>query len=482
MYALWVGSVATCCLAPSALAQTGNVGAIRVESNEVLLPVLVLDKRRLDEIRGMDVLEFLKEASAPNSPLLEGIAVRGLSAADFQVFEDGMEQKIERITLVTGPAPEETSGAGEGKWERVGTDLPANWHVIWLPHWPQYLIAYLRSTSEDRNCHQIIVKVNRPDSLVYSRGGYCDEKYSMADPLKGTKLGGQMEAEMNPGKAGKIRLSLAVFTSFSGTNAVATEVVLGFTVKSRPEDCAGSDQIGILGMVYARDGTLVRRFSDLSTVGFHFHGDPLPFLEPMPPAGVPCRWYNLPDQYETRIDLAPGEYDLKVAFRDGKRFGRAETGIHVESHDGQHLTTSSVILSRKYRKVSDESHSGLARREGYQPLVSRGFEVIPTLDTRFKKGDPLDFYFEIYDPQQPQRPPGTIKALLRILDLKTGQVAKQLDPVDAAPYAKPDDPVIRIGGGIDISGLSKGFYTLEAQATDSAGDSTPWRAVNFSIE
>ena len=42
--------------------------------------------------------------------------------------------------------------------------------------------------------------------------------------------------------------------------------------------------------------------------------------------------------------------------------------------------------------------------------------------------------------------------------------------------------VIPIGIGIDISKLPKGSYRLEIQATDSAGQSTPWKTANFMVE
>lgn len=46
--------------------------------------------------------------------------------------------------------------------------------------------------------------------------------------------------------------------------------------------------------------------------------------------------------------------------------------------------------------------------------------------------------------------------------------------MDAASYAKAGDPVIPIGGGIDISKLPSGSYQLQAQATGSMGDVTPF--------
>lgn len=208
-------------------------------------------------------------------------------------------------------------------------------------------------------------------------------------------------------------------------------------------------------------------------------GQSLPSLAP---GGDKSCVLSGPDEYGTRLDLTPGHYLLRVVFRNGKHFGRAEISTTLDGYAGQELAISDVALAKRHRQMSDGSPDDDAAKGRYGPLVSKGFEVTPTANTRFKKGDHFDFYFEIYNPQQRQRPPGSVEALLRILDAKTGQVAKELDPVDAAPYAKPDDPVIRIGGGIDISKLPRGSYQLEVQARDSTGKSTAWRATNFTVE
>ena len=81
-----------------------------------------------------------------------------------------------------------------------------------------------------------------------------------------------------------------------------------------------------------------------------------------------------------------------------------------------------------------------------------------------------------------EQSPTTMQIQMRIVDVKTGEVKSDSQPVDATPYVKAGSPVIPIGRGIDISKLPKGSYRLDVQATDSAGKGTPWRTANFTIE
>jgi hypothetical protein len=54
--------------------------------------------------------------------------------------------------------------------------------------------------------------------------------------------------------------------------------------------------------------------------------------------------------------------------------------------------------------------------------------------------------------------------------------------MDAAPYERPGSIMIPIGDELPVSGLPKGAYRLEVQATDSVGRSTPWRTASFTLE
>jgi hypothetical protein len=118
----------------------------------------------------------------------------------------------------------------------------------------------------------------------------------------------------------------------------------------------------------------------------------------------------------------------------------------------------------------------------YLPLVSKDIEFKPTADARFKKGQTLYSYFEVYEPSVGGQSPATVQVQMRIADRKTGEVMSDSAPVSATPYVKAGNPVIPIGRGMDIRGLPIGSYRLDVQATDSTGQSTAWRTANFTIE
>jgi len=280
-------------------------------------------------------------------------------------------------------------------------------------------------------------------------------------------------------------MSLAAFVSVA--NAPTSGVRVYIEVPSKPLQLEGRDcytttiTTSVSGDIYARDG-LAARFSDLlysTSLGADTYS-PATTLPKAP--GIICAIHP-PSLYETQIALSPGEYNLRVVFSDGKNFGRAEMPLVVDGYDSNRLGLSEIALVKHYRQVTDPGDQlPTTLASNYLPLVSKGIEVTPTADSKFARNGPFYFYFEVYAPQHSGSASATIEAHLRIVDSKTGQVAKDLQLVNAASYAKPGDPVIPIGGGIDSSGLPSGSYRLEVQATDSAGNATPWRTVTFMIE
>ncbi len=477
-------AIAIYAFAPASQSQSGGALPIRVESNEVWVPVLVLDKKLVGRLHGMDPMSFLREAEDHDSHLLEDLAVSGLSAADFHIFEDGREQKIDRVTLSHDFRPLGASGGGQGNWMGSARSYSYYYmgHVIHPPMWLTYLIGYTKPESPDGSCHEVELKVERRGSLVYSRPEYCNTKDSSTDPLKGTKLGRQMQDDLGSSANSKIPVALRALPFFQDTGSVYLDVVLDFPAKParlRGDDCAKPPMVSLLAAVYTKDRALASRFSDVTSVGFDFRGRSLPLLAP--DELVSCVLWG-PSQYRTRLDLRPGEYRLEAVLNDESKFGRAEGSVTVESYDGKQLAISGIALSREYRQATPASDANAAPGEGYDPLVSGGLEVIPTADLRFQRSEPFTFFFQIYSPHQSESPAATVNARLQILDAKTGQVTKDLRPFSAAPFARPESPVIPVSGGIDISTLPSGSYQLEVQATDSSGQTTPWQSVAFSIE
>jgi hypothetical protein len=461
---------------------------IRVESHQVLVPAVVFNQGLYSQLENMN---SLNEPNLLAPQLREAIAVRNLVAVDFQLFEDGKEQSIQNVTLER-PALSivrdnmgihfELIGRGGGRW--ADPDQPKTVSYDWTL-WPRYVISYVPPPSLEGSCHQIKVKVKRRDLFVWSRSEYCNTPHSPSDPLKGTEFGTQMEDDVASANSGKIDLTLQAVPFLVQAGTARVYVKLEFPWKSlayEVKDGILHASIGALIMVYNEDGTLVARFSDFACCDND--EDTKSSAKPHSSRGVSTEHTSqIPDRYETQIDLPPGEYQIRAILSDGEKFGRQQVPLALENHDDKQLATSAIFLSKRIRAVPPESLASQGGPSGgYLPLVSKGIEITPTTDTRFKKDESLYAYFEVYDPQLAAKSVVSIEAHLRILDARTGAVRKNLQSVNAAPYVKAGNPVIPIGRGISLKNLSKGAYRLEIRASNSTGKSTPWRAANFTIE
>jgi hypothetical protein len=246
-----------------------------------------------------------------------------------------------------------------------------------------------------------------------------------------------------------------------------------------------AETVGILEIVSGKGGSSVTRFSDVCEID-----DLCRHNSTVEGFGVP-QWDHVLTRYETQITLSRGEYTLRVVLGDGTRFGRAEIPLTVDSYDRKDLAISAVSLCKRVSDASAYSPQHPPKLPGvwtaklprnYVPLVSNDTEFKPTGDTRFKKGDTLYTFFEVYEPWLGGQSPATVEIQIRFVDLRTGDVKSDSQAISAMPYVKAGSPVIAIGRGINISNLPKGSYRLDVQATDSAGKSTPWRSANFTVE
>jgi len=143
-----VGCVNLYSAAPATIAQE----PIRVQSNEVFIPVFVFDKGRVRVLMDTQDPQHLHQAIlAGNSQLVdkivEEVVVRDLTAADFQILDDGKEQAIHSVAYerslywdVRDNIGHHTEylGPGGGKWSTV--EWPQNFIGDLAP--PHYLLAY----------------------------------------------------------------------------------------------------------------------------------------------------------------------------------------------------------------------------------------------------------------------------------------------------------------------------------------------------
>jgi hypothetical protein len=487
---LWI--VIAGCLSLSSLAPvTRAQGVIRVETNEVRVPAVVFDKKLDSLMDSGDRMRSVGYLVANDPHFWDSISIRGLVTKDFHLFEDGQEYPVRNVTVEAptfsivrdsmGSHPESV-GTGGGRWSYL--DRPEKDVAVWLP-WPRYLIAYAPPASPAGSCHKIQVTVGRPNAEVWTRGEYCNTRHPATDPLSGTDFGKRMEEDLSSSKQSKIDSTMLVVPFFKDTGATRVYIKLDFPWESLTHEFKYGTlyaTIGVMGMVYNKDGSLAARFSDFACCDYGKENKPTANAQNSG-ASYDQGTLMIPERYETQIELPPGEYEIRLLLSDGKKFNRQAMPLTVDRVDEQPLSVSGIAFSRRFRETPAETPEGPIRApENHIRPVSNGNEFTPTANTLFKTNERIFTYFEIYEPQLTAETARTIQARMRIVDAKTGDLKKDCPPLNAGAYFKDGNPVIAIGRQINLGNLSKGAYRLEVQATDGAGNSTTWRTADFSVK
>lgn len=527
---------------------------LTVQTNLVLIPVFVYDASRMARAPTEEmscartaVVTFFK--LAPTEPYLpkdcDVTEVQGLTARDFRLFEDGVEQQIGSFEA--------------GAWRTVVRDN-LGWHLqasatprgIWslselstLKKVPVvtthfHILAYVPRDVKE-GCHRIRVEVNRANLLVFARDEYCDGQ-SPSDPMFGTRQGKDLERMLDSDKRGKIPLSLRAATFYTAANRCLVDLCLRLPNdlyrKWDPSSWTLYARIGIMGVIRRKDGTIAARFSDLlypsywptfdqggakyiaweqgttnlstaipqlltrstagkvaisdsgtgnSTLALTFGGaagEITPDYAAIKTALDSSDPFWLPTRYETQVDLPAGDYDLEVVLGDGWNSGRVKMSLTIEAYDGKQLAMSSVALCKSLRSAAVAAKEAAQANFApqYVPLVSKDILFTPTGDTSFAKGEPLFAYFEVYEPQPAENLAVPVSVHMRILDSSTGQLKEDFAPIDVSAYRQAGSSVLRIGRKVPIDRLPTGNYSLEVQTTTSTGRGSAWQRANFEVK
>lgn len=392
---------------------------IRVESKQVLVPVSVLDRQRYNEIRVVDPSDLQDESRVESLiAKAQDVPIRGLSAKDFRLFEDGREQAIQNVAFPAATLDRardnvgqhyEFIGSGGGRWIYPEIPLDGKIHIV-VP-FPRYVLAYAPPPAPPGSCHKVQVKIrSHPDAMIFSLTTYCRTELSASDPLRDTKFGQQMEPDLTAEQSGRIPVFLAAAVLFGPGTQGQMHLVLEFPPKALrfQPDINLVETIGTLGRVTTVAGYEAARFSDFACCqnrhGMDFGGERIDSLN---------SWADkdeAPRGYETDVPLETGAYRLCVVLSDGSEsnlggkrrgsdFGRAEVSIEVPVRDPQHIALSDIALAKRFRPALQPPEDSTFKSPNvYVPLVSKGVEYSPTADTTFKTTDAFLFFLQVYDP------------------------------------------------------------------------------------
>jgi hypothetical protein len=440
---------------------------------------------------------------------------QGLTPQDFQVFDNGIEQKINYFKETDFPVVDISNQWGffptiGGTWG----ELQLN-GVVEGPS-SAYLIGYAAPAIQPGECRSINIIVKGRD-VQSNRDRYCAPSSSDVhedNALLGTKLSERMRQFANSQERGSIKTAAQAFTFWSsGVLHLATEpspptpgtaltpddytyvvevrdakapatvqITAAFDVPGPAGmwyfPCRKDEVIYIMGLVYKANGEIAGQFTDSFSCWN--------VVALWPKGYRPTGYGPEPSMFDGQIDLAPGHYSLKIVISDGSNFGRAQIPLNVEPLNPHDLMISDVMVVSVLRKASWVLREAAAISPSPvmpTPLVSKGAQFFPDPDARplVPQHSPLCLYFEIYQPAQ-EKTDAAIYYRVKITDLKTGTVVMNTEPMSAADWIVPGNPVIPIGLKVATEKLQKGSYRLEIQATDSAGRQTDWRQANFTIQ
>jgi len=470
---------------------------IRVQSHEVLVPTVVFDKKIYSQLNKMKPhhRDSYGHLVAKNEKLWESIVVKDLTAKDFHLFEDGVEQKIQRARLEPpafrvvednlGKHPE-VVGSGGGLWDYP--DTPKTDMRTWLA-WPQYVLAYVPEKSPIGSCHDIKVKVEQANLEVWTRSEYCNTDHPARDPLSGTEFGKQLEAKAKPGTLSDIDLKMKAWAFADAPREERVYVSLAFPRQElfyELHDGTLYATVGSLVMVYRKDGTLAARYSDFACCDYgnkkRANASEQQAQSQNIVAQPPGAEALLPDRYETQFALPAGEYRIRGVVSDGVHFGVQEVPLTVTRYDASKLAVSDVVLSRRVRKVPTQAIDAAQQvANSYTPLTSKGVEFSPTANPQFWSSDMLFAFFEINDPLANGQPISKVQVNMKITNMESGTEVDTFAPVDTTTYTKAGSPLIFVARGVPLKGLSPGVYRLDVQASNAPGKSTEWRSAGFTV-
>ena len=307
-----------------------------------------------------------------------------------------------------------------------------------------YLIGYSSTNpARDGRFRRIRVKVNKPGLKVEHRNGYYatrDFQHSGKEDRE-KQLQDQLMTDLSSTDL-TVWMSTSYFRMAEDRFYVPVSIAVPGSeipfVRSSTQDRATIDVIGLMRDAQQRP---VGRLRD--TVK----------LAVQPAQDVKRKTV----QYESGFTLPPGKYRLKVVLRENQSgaIGSYESGVVVPDLRRTPVKLSSVVLGTQTQPVTD--------RNAVSPLARNGTLLIPSLTHVVSTGQPLYFYYEVYEPALVQSNP----RLLTSIAFYRGKVRTYETPLaEVTRLDAPDRKAAIFQYSVPASALKPGYYTCQITVVD----------------
>jgi VWFA-related protein len=163
-------------------------------------------------------------------------------------------------------------------------------------------------------------------------------------------------------------------------------------------------------------------------------------------------------QYRTGFTLPPGRYRLKVVVREnqGGSFGSFETGLDVPDLRRSPVKVSSVVFGTQL--------AAAVRADPPSPLARDGSELVPSVTHVVSTGQPLYFYYEVYDPARD--PGGGVRVLSNLTFLRGNARRYETPLVEAKRLTARDRNAAVFQLSVPSGSLAPGLYVCQVNVID----------------
>lgn len=307
-----------------------------------------------------------------------------------------------------------------------------------------YLIGYSSTnTARDGRFRRIRVRINKPGLKVEHRNGYYatrDFQHSGKDDRE-KQLQDQLVTDLSSTDL-TVWMATSYFRMADDRYYVPVSIAVPGSeipfVRSSTQDKATIDVIGLMRDAQQRP---VGRLRD--TVK----------LAVQPAQEVKRKTV----QYESGFTLPPGKYRLKVVLRENQSgaIGSYESDVVVPDLRRTPVKLSSVVLGTQTQPVTD--------RNAISPLARNGTLLVPSLTHVVSTGQPMYFYYEVYDPALVQSAP----RLLTSIAFFRGKVRTYETPLaEVTRLDAPDRKAAIFQYAVPASALKPGYYTCQITVVD----------------
>ena len=169
----------------------------------------------------------------------------------------------------------------------------------------------------------------------------------------------------------------------------------------------------------------------------------------------------------SRIDLPPGEYELRVAVSGTTRTASVFSYVTVPAFASAPLLLSNIVIGATAKTMT-------APKDFLSPLLP----VVPTTRREFARSDRLVGFFRIYQGTGRQDPLAPVKVQSTVVDARGTIVASETKMLDAGSFT--DGRAADYFAAVPLSTLDAGDYLLKVEA--AVGTRVAGRAIRFVVQ